>query len=225
MKQQFEQRAVSNTTTLGERLQQARKDKHIDIERVAKDIQIRAEYIQAIEDSNYTALPSTVFVKNYVRKYAQYLRFDKALTEELLTEELAVYTPDPDIPTLQGHLTKPPLKVVNVLAIVTVLLAALVIITYFSFEISNIIQPPELTIEELPARASLDERFVTITGQTAPEATVFINDQLVAVKEDGSFAQLVTLQTGVNVFKVVAKTKRSREHTEYRQIVLEESNN
>lgn len=219
----FQQRKLSHTLTLGEYLQEARKNRHINLEQAATDLKIRSEYLRALEKSDYRSLPSPVFVKNYVQKYAHYLQLPTEQTSQLLAGELKVYTPKPSIPTLQGHLTKQPLRVAHVAGIVGVLLLILAVVTYFSFEISSTIQPPELVLETLPEKVSINDRFVTIAGHTAPEALVTINDQAVAVKEDGSFAQPVTLQTGVNLFKITVKMKRSRERVEYHQIVVEDT--
>lgn len=217
----FQQRKLSNTLTLGEYLQDGRNSRRVTIEQAARDLKIRPEYIRAIEQSEYKTLPSPVFVKNYVQKYTQYLKLPTDHTSKLLEEELKVYTQTPSIPTLKGHLTKQPLRVVQVVGIVGVLLLILAVVTYFSFEISSTIQPPELVLDSIPDKVSADNRAIVISGHTVPEAIVTINDQTVSVKEDGSFTQPVTLQTGVNLFKVIVKMKRSREHVEYHQIVVD----
>ncbi|MDP3970681.1 MAG: helix-turn-helix domain-containing protein [bacterium] len=218
----FQQRSISNTKTLGDRLRQVRIDSNLSIERVANDLQIRKDYIQAIEDSNYKALPSTLFVKNYVRKYAKYLKIGNHATEQLLEEELKVYETQPNIPTMKRHLTKQPLKVFHIILGLSVIFIAVLVAAYFIFEIQNIAQPPVVELQEIPSTVEFDQRFVDINGQTVSEAIVTINDQPVAVKEDGSFNQSVTLQEGVNVFKIVVKTKRSKEFVEYRQIIMKE---
>lgn len=221
----FDQRSLTNSSTLGDHLREARTQRGISIDQVADALRIRKAYIEAIERSDYTALPSGVFVKNYIRKYAKYLQLGKHTIEELLQEELTVYADTPDIPTLTRHLTKQPLKVFQVVAAVVILLVALSVGIYFLIEISNISQPPDLSINEMSSRVEFDQRFVTVAGKTASEATVTINGQAVAVTADGSFEQVMTLQAGSNVFKIVAKTKRSKENIQYKQIVVEEQSN
>lgn len=219
----FQQRKLSNTLTLGEYLQEGRTSRRITIEQAATDLKIRQDYIRALEQSEYRSLPSPVFIKNYVLKYTQYLRLSTEQTTKLLEEELKAYTPEPSIPILKGHLTKHPLRVAQVIGIVGVLLLILAVVTYVSFEISSTVQPPELVLESIPEKVSPDNRAVIISGHTVSEALVTINEQSVSVKEDGSFAQSVTLQSGVNLLKITVKMKRSREHVEYHQIVVEES--
>ncbi len=219
---EFNQRNVISNETLGEYLKRARKDANLDIEDVATTLKIQAKYLKAIEASNYKVLPGNVFVKNYVRRYAKFLRLGKNTIEQLLEEELSVYKDKPDIPTTKKHLAKQPLKISNILVVLAIILFSLAIGIYFIFSIANIVQPPELNIEDIPARVSSEHSFITIQGQTIPEATVLINDQAVPVKEDGSFSQEMSLVDGINTFKIIAKTKRSKEHIKYQHIVVEE---
>lgn len=218
---EFNQRTIANNETLGERLQRARLHQRRSVQDVARDLQIRPDYITAIEASDYKALPGAVFVKNYVRKYAKYLRIGRQATEELLIDELAVYESTPDIPTTTKHLSKQPLQVRQVVIGLAIILLGIGVGTYLSFAISNIIQPPSLTLDSLPEKTTTEQRSVIVSGKTAPEALILINDQSVPVKSDGSFSQSMTLQPGINLFKVVAKTKRSKERIEYQQVVVE----
>lgn len=218
---EFNQRTIANNETLGERLQRARIHRKRSVQDVANDLHIRADYITAIEASDYKSLPGAVFVKNYVRKYAKYLQVGLQTTEQLLQDELAVYESTPDIPTTAKHFTKQPLQVRQVLIVLAVIFLIIGVGVYLSFAISNIIQPPSLTLDTLPAKVTIEERSVTVSGKTDSEAMVLINDQSVSVKADGSFSQNMTLQPGINLFKVVAKTKRSKEHIEYQQVVVE----
>lgn len=218
---EFNQRTIANNETLGERLQRARLHRKRSVQDVAKDLQIRPDYIAAIEASDYKALPGAVFVKNYVRKYAKYLQIGRDTTEQLLQDELAVYESTPDIPTTAKHFTKQPLQIRQLIIGIAIIFLIVGVGTYVSFAISNIIQPPSLALDTLPAKVTLEERSITVSGKTAPEAIILINDQSVAVKSDGSFSQSMILQPGINLFKVVAKTKRSKEHVEYQQVVME----
>lgn len=218
---EFNKRSISNNETLGERLQRARLGSGIAITDIAKQIKIRPEYIKALEQSDYKALPGNIFVKNYVRKYAKFLRLGRNTTEQLLQEELEVYQEQPDIPTTTQHLAKQPLKVKQVIIILVVLFIIIGVGTYFIFAVSNIIQPPALYIDPVPTRLMIEDRVVIVTGTTVPEAMVLINDQPVAVKEDGSFSQNMIIQNGINLFTVIAKTKRSKENIKYLQVVVE----
>ena len=219
----FNQRTISNAETLGRKLQRVREQSRLTIAQVADRLRIRPEYIEAIEQSKYTALPSGVFVKNYVQRYAKLLGVSWATVAPLVEAELAVYTPTPHIPTLKQYLTRQPLRLMQVVGALVMVFVLLGVGVYFGLELTHIIEPPALTVANLPATVSVDQRIVTITGQTAPEAVVSINDQTVPVAPDGAFTQQIALQPGSNILKIESKTKRSKPNTQYYQIYVEEN--
>lgn len=221
MKPEFNRRRIAQHETLGQQLRRLRESMRLDTATVATHLHIRREYIEAIEASDYRHLPSKVFVKNYVRQYAKLLQLNWATIEKLLEEELHVYERTPNIPTLKRHLTKRPLRAIQVTAVIGVIFLVVTVTAYFSFEISNIIQPPALTVAPLPTAVPAVQQTITITGQTIPEAIVSINDQEIPVETNGAFSQIMSLQAGNNVFKISSKTKRSKPNIQYLQIYVE----
>lgn len=221
MTETFNRRAIANNETLGQKLKRQREQTRITLEEAAASLTIKPAYLAAIERSDYRSLPSRVFVKNYVRNYTKFLKLNWVTVEPMLEQELKVYAVQPDIPTLKRHLTKQPLQVFRVVVLVGVIFLVVAVGAYFSFEIGNIIQPPELELEDVPATVAADQHFVTIAGQTAPEAIVSINDQVIPVEQSGHFSQVMTLQSGSNVFKVTSQTKRSRPNNQFLQIFVE----
>jgi cytoskeletal protein RodZ len=62
--------------TLGEILRAAREKQGISVKDVEKATSIRALYIQAIEDGNYGILPGEVYLKGFIRNYANFLHLN-----------------------------------------------------------------------------------------------------------------------------------------------------
>lgn len=220
----FNQRTIANAQTLGQKLKQVRDGSHLTLAQASERLRIKQDYLEAIEQSRYTALPSGVFVKNYVQRYVKLLGLSWATVEPLLQAELTVYEQTPDIPTLKRYLTKQPLRLVQVVIGLLIVFMVLGLGAYFGLEITNIVEPPKLVITELPSHVSAAERIVIVAGQTDPEAVVSINDQTIPVLPDGQFSQQMSLQPGSNVLKIEAKTKRSQPHIQYLQVYVEDNN-
>ncbi len=218
----FNQRTIANAETLGRKLKRVRESSRLSVAQVSAKLRIKAEYITAIEDSRYTALPSAVFVKNYVQRYAKLLGVSYATVEPLLLSELKVYERNPDIPTLKRYLTKQPLQLRFVVVGLVIVFVILGLVAYFGLEITNIVEPPILDVVALPAKVEYAERVLTVAGQTAPEAVVSINDQVIPVLPNGQFSQQMSLQPGTNILKIEAKTKRSQPKIQYVQIYVED---
>ncbi|MFA6474955.1 MAG: helix-turn-helix domain-containing protein [Patescibacteria group bacterium] len=217
----FNQRAVTNSETLGQKLRRVREQSRFTIADISQRLQIKAEYLTAIEESRYTDLPSAVFVKNYVQRYVKILGVSFTTVEPLLLSELKVYERQPTIPTLKRYLTQRPLRIWTVVFGLLMLFVVLAIGTYFALEISHSIEPPVVTLETMPPKVAYVDRVITVAGQTVPEAVVSINEQVIPVLPDGRFSQLMSLQEGNNILKIEVKTKRSQSNIQYVQVYVD----
>jgi hypothetical protein len=83
---------------IGETLRDARMRAHIDVSEIEAQTKIRAKYLRALENEEWSLLPGPTFVKSFLRTYATALGVDgKALVEEyrLHHEPLSDGTPEP----------------------------------------------------------------------------------------------------------------------------------
>ena len=60
-------------SNIGERLKQIREKKNLSIDDVAAGTGIRAQYLEALENSEYANIPGDVFIKGFIRNYGNYL--------------------------------------------------------------------------------------------------------------------------------------------------------
>lgn len=58
----------------GERLREARNKRKLDLEAAAEQLNLSVSVISALEEDDYQALPSSTFIKGYIRSYARMLR-------------------------------------------------------------------------------------------------------------------------------------------------------
>ena len=64
------------TSTIGQRLKEAREDRRLTLEKVFEATRIRIQYLQALEADDLSVMPSPVQARGYLRNYAEYLGFD-----------------------------------------------------------------------------------------------------------------------------------------------------
>jgi hypothetical protein len=68
---------------IGETLRDARMRAHIDVSEIEAQTKIRAKYLRALENEEWSLLPGPTFIKSFLRTYAKALDVDgKALVEE-----------------------------------------------------------------------------------------------------------------------------------------------
>src|ERR687884_1678489 len=68
---------------IGAQLRETRMRRRIDISEVEAATKIRAKYLRALENEEWSLLPGPTFVKTFLRTYAEYLDLDaRSLVEE-----------------------------------------------------------------------------------------------------------------------------------------------
>jgi len=203
--------------TLGERLRQARSLKKLKIEEVAKILQIRPEYISALEEENWDKLPAGLYGKNFLKQYARFLKLN---TAELLKQ--AATTESTSDPFSQKIVAKNkfivfPKIVKNAIIIITVLACLLYLVTYFK----KIVLPPELIITAPSQNLLIHDNIITVSGQTEAGAEVRINNEITLNNDNGVFSKTIYLKKGLNNIIISAQKKYSQSQTITRQILVE----
>jgi len=94
------------TDTIGQRLKKAREYRNLTLAKVAEATHIRLAYLRALEADDFSAMPSPVQARGFLRNYAQYL----ALDLDQIVEELRAAPPErvdePDI-VFEGEQKRP----------------------------------------------------------------------------------------------------------------------
>lgn len=216
----FTPKRIISENSLGEELRRIRNFRNLKIDDVARKLNIRSEYLLAIEAEDFYSLPAGLYGKNFLKRYASFLGADQRLIDKFLEETEARNTNEN--PFSQKILKKSKFlifpKIVKNLAIG---LAVLICFLYLLFYFKKIILPPELLVAQPDRNLMTKESSILVIGITDKEAEVKINNELVLNNNNGEFAQLVNLKKGVNNLEISAKKKYSRENIIIRQILVE----
>ncbi|HEX2170974.1 MAG TPA: helix-turn-helix domain-containing protein, partial [Dehalococcoidia bacterium] len=92
-------REISRHSEIGELLRSQREERGLTLEQAEEVTRIRRRYLEALESGNFAELPGEVYVRGFLRLYAEYLGLDPGAV-------LAAYTPARR-PT-QADLIRPP---------------------------------------------------------------------------------------------------------------------
>ncbi len=74
---------------VGEQLRKAREDQNLSVEHVADLTKIRGDHIRALEEGNYSIFSAPVYIRGFVRTYANLLKLDTKILLDQLGRELA----------------------------------------------------------------------------------------------------------------------------------------
>lgn len=215
----FSTHTIAGIESLGEKLRRLRDEARLSLPQLAKESGIQPKYLEALEAGRYDQLPGDVYVRNFLRQYADalHVRFDRIV--ELYERERGL------VPNV-GPSARPPralteahaLSLHSLLKYIGLGGAALVLIVYLAFTLHRVVTPPSLSVSSPTQSLVTHELRLTVAGQTEKESQVHINGQEVFTDPDGKFSEPVDLQPGLNVIKISSKKPRSREQVLYRQV-------
>ena len=223
--QLFERKDISfNRETVGSQLKQAREEKKITVEQIAKKLLIRASYLSALETGDRRKLPKGVYARNFLREYARFLGLDyKSLLDQYKAETVVPPKSSGGLFERQivakRYLVAMPALVRNTIIIVV---AAFCLI-YLGFLVKRIFEPPLLVIDQPSMDITVQEKQIEFKGHTSPETDVTINGQSAQVAVDGTFGQTIYLEPGLNTISVTAKKKYSRTAVLVRNVLYQEN--
>ncbi len=202
--------------TLGEYLQQVRKQLNLDIKTVSILAQIKPNYLELLEAGAYTKLPADVYIRGFLKSLANFYH----IKEQILIDQYEKERGDVPqiIPTSKFEKTSWLSFTPRTMIVGTSLIVALVAIIYISLEIRSVLAPPYLSLEEPGSDITVDGNSVVIAGTGEVGAAIFINNQPVLMDQNGNFTETLLLSSGLNVIEVTEKNKFDKVSTVVRQV-------
>lgn len=205
---------------VGQRLHKERLAKKLSLEDIAKATKIKSSFLAAIEKGEYSKLPSPAYAQGFVRNYAAYLGLPKAEITALFRRE---FDEKKAYQVLPDSLTKTkefPLRRIHFQESLIVLGIILVVFFGFlGFQYRYVFFSPALTITS-PVENATTTGEVTVKGKADPNATVYVNNELVSINSNGEFTKQLSLFSGKSEILVKAQNRMGKETVVQRAIIV-----
>lgn len=205
---------------IGQRLSEARQEKNLSIEQVAKATKIRPNFLSAIEKGEYDKLPSFTYAQGFICNYAEFLNLPR---DEILALFRREFDEKKHIKVLPDTLAAPKSSFIPRIyfhqAVVAFIFGLTILIGYLGYQLRTMFIPPALVIES-PRENAQTPSNLSVTGTTDPNATVYVNNESVSINPDGKFTKSLTLFPGKNTITVKSKNRFGKEAILERQIVV-----
>lgn len=219
----FTKKTLPQKEGLGEKLAKKRISMGLDLKDVEKAIRIRAKNIEAIENGRYDGLPPDVYVRGFVRNYANFLKLDPNKVMKLYERERGlienVRKAKAGAPIVKPIDTPKILITPKTITIGSIVTAVVAIILYIGWQLTILTAPPVLSVTNPGDNVNIEGSSVSVEGKTDPGATLYINDVEVGIDQGGIFKEKISLQSGVNIIKVRAENKMGK-YTEIKNTVV-----
>lgn len=211
------------TLTLGEKMRRLREERRLSLNEVSRATRIQVKYLESLEGGFYNDLPADVYVRGFLRSYADFLGVNENIFLKLYSKEVEIKKNLEKNKNPQEDWKKERKELVNVssfvftprvLIIGVVSIIVLAICTYLYKEIGSFSNEARLVILSPENNFSTEENSVLVEGATDRDAIIYINGKSVTVDDNGKFKENLTIQAGPNTINVRAVNKFNKESEE-----------
>jgi transcriptional regulator with XRE-family HTH domain len=192
-----------NMGSLGERLKQLRQEANLSLEDLSERTKIQAKYLGYLENEEFDKLPSPVYVKGFVRKWADECGAD---WEDLL---LQLHRENKILFSGRDNSKLKPVGISSFVIIprhiVFVLVVALIIplgIYLFINHLNSFEDPQIEVLAPLELSSVSDQGAIIIVGRVQNMDSVKINGEAAHLDEEGVFEYSFGLQEGLNTITI-----------------------
>lgn len=181
---------------------------------------ISARYLKRIETCDWRNMPSGVYTKGFLRKYARVLGLDEGEVVFRYDQEISEFSQKNVCPaggSSSGSSFKSTEKELGFFNWVTArfLFAALAVVfavSYAGWQFKPILERPSLSIYNPKDEDTIiTEPVFKMDGQVTPGSVLTINKETVYPEESGSFKKDIELLPGVNVLEIKALSRFGKE--------------
>ena len=217
------------SATLAELLSATRSAYGLSLAEAATQAKASQRLATALEGGDYEVIPDDIYTRIGLKSYALTLNLDEsavlalyaqereASRQALAAREHRPWTRHPSDAIPAVHLAVVP----RLLKTSLVALAGLTVAAFFLFEVKSLLAPPAVALLTPTDGMVTLERDIVVEGRTEPEAAVDVNGKSITPDSRGIFHDNLSLQEGLNVIRVVAKKKHSRDNTVTLRVIVE----
>jgi cytoskeletal protein RodZ len=210
--------------TAGQMLYTSRLAKKMDLEEVARVTKIRASFLSAIEADDYTHLPNSAVAKGFIKNYSEFLGLNPnqilaVFRRDFVENQAGQIVPRGMVnPISRDNLWTPKTTIITTVSLIFVVFAS-----YLIYQFYILTGPPPLSIDSPKSDIFVADSSIEVSGTTDPEATISVNNNLVALDKGGQFFVRIPLNLGPNQITVTATSKSGKNTSITRTVTLTSS--
>lgn len=203
-------------------MKKARMEKHVDLEEIEKNLRIRKKFLQALEENAWHKLPSLPYIKGFLKNYSQYLGLKPEEMVAVFRRQFSEQQKGSLLPKgLAEPLNKPFIRFTPQVMFAAVIFCFLLFFFgYLFFQYKTYTSPPNLAINKPLEGEILKSDKILVNGKTDSDAVVSVNNEKIALSENGEFSTTLTLLPGINTITVESVSKYGKKKTLTRTIQI-----
>jgi transcriptional regulator with XRE-family HTH domain len=201
----------AETLTVGDCLRRKREELGYSIKEIGIRLGIKVDYLESLENGEYENLPPQVYVRGFLKSYANFLGVDSNQATKIYNREVTFLERD----FLKDNNPKKEKLRLRSFVVITPKLITLffsllifsVLFYYLYHQINSFNSKPYLFLENPAGDAIVVENIFRVNGYTEKGAILKINGQEVVVDASGYFDQNIVLAEGRNILIIESKNR------------------
>lgn len=203
--------------TIGQILYEARSARKYSLRRIGEITKIKTNFIEAVENEKWEALPSFPTVLGFVKSLAGATGVEEKMAVAVLKRDYPPkklnINPKPDVSS--KFVWGPRLTFVIGVGAITALVFGYLIFQYVRF-----VSPPRLILESPKEDQAVSSGNVLVFGETDADAKITVNNQPVLVDSSGKFSVSISVVPETKEIVVRAISRSGKESDISRRIKI-----
>lgn len=206
--------------TIGDLLKKRREQLNISLEDAEKELRIRKKYLRFLEENNFNQLPSTSYIKGFIRNYSRFLGLDEEKVLAFFRRQFEEDKKPEIIPKgLTAFLNEPVIKITPQRSlIIGVSIIVIIFFAYLLVQLRVLISPPPIELFAPSEDKVVNSSTLIVKGKTLPDAKILVNGREINLDKNGNFHYNLELQEGVNSLTIEAIGSNNKKTTLTRNI-------
>lgn len=209
------------TLTLGEKLKKLRSEKRVNLNDISRFTKVQVKYLESLEEGRYDELPADVYIKGFLKSYADFFGLNEKVLIRLFEKERGIKNnlaknrkekknKKETGPISVSFISLTPKKI----ALGFIFVLAIAVVVFIYKELGSFASVPELVILTPENNSQTESNSITVSGMTEKDARLFINGQPILVNDEGKFLENVILQSGSNTINIKSVNRFNKEKQE-----------
>jgi transcriptional regulator with XRE-family HTH domain len=226
-KRRYQPKETVETITAGYCLRRRRDEMQLSLKEIGQRLGIKEEYLNNLESGNYKDLPPQVYVRGFIKSYADLLGIDGGQLIKIYNREMSFLSEDAGEKPAENAAGKFDLRDYLVITPKLLTLAFSLVVLgglgyYFYHQVNSFNSKPYLYVDSPASDEVVKEKDLLVQGKTEKDALLQINGQDVSVGGDGDFSQKVTLSAGRNHLLIEARNRFNKTDQRAMDIIYDE---
>jgi len=196
--------------TVGQILQKERIKQGLTLDYIEKQIKIRVKTLKALEENNWSAFSSKIYITGIIGNYARLLGLD---TKKIIAFFRRDYEKKEEVKFKEKVSSSYLIPGSRRFFLGLLIFSFFLVAVYFSYQLKLYFSPPKLTFISPNTDYFKTEKKIVVVGKTEKDASVIIAGERIYTDDEGVFRYELPLMEGKNklVIKLTGANGRKTE--------------